>query len=194
MQPIRFLSGERVYLSPAMSQDAEIFLKGMNDPTARLFARSRRDAMNDLTTKDMLERLMKHDECFIIRRGENDEGIGYVLILDRDQLNREAMLAITICDEKDRGKGMGMEAMTLLLEHAFVNLNLESVYLSVYAYNSRAKRLYERLGFKSVGVRRHSRIVGDAIYDACIMDMISSEYFNRYGNSGRKAIDYSTFV
>jgi RimJ/RimL family protein N-acetyltransferase len=194
MQPIRFLSGERVYLSPAMSTDSEIFLRGMNDPTARLFARSRRDAMNDLNTKDMLERLMKHDECFVIRLMEDDTGIGYVLILDRDLLNREAMLAITICDEKDRGKGMGMEAMILLLEHAFVNLNLESVYLGVYAYNSRAKKLYEKLGFKPVGIRRHSRIVGDAVYDECVMDMIASEYFERYGNSGRKAIDHSTFV
>jgi hypothetical protein len=36
--------------------------------------------------------------------------------------------------------------------------------------------------------------VGDAVYDECVMDMIASEYFERYGNSGRKAIDHSTFV
>ncbi|MEW6548214.1 MAG: GNAT family protein [Spirochaetota bacterium] len=194
MQPICFSRGEKVYLSPAMISDADIFMRGMNDPSARLFARSRRDAMNDLTTKEMLERLMKHDECFVVRRSSDDAGIGYVLILDRDQLNREAMLAITICDEKDRGKGYGEEAMRLLLDHAFVNLNLESVYLGVYSYNLRAKKLYEKLGFRLVGLRRHSRIVGDAVYDEYVMDMIASEYFGRYGNSGRKEIDSHTFV
>jgi RimJ/RimL family protein N-acetyltransferase len=183
MNPIRFLKAEHVYLSPAMSSDVELFIRSMNDETARMFARSRRDVMNDLNSKDMMERLLKHDEAFVVRSASDDAGIGYALILDRDQLNREAMLSITLGEEKNRGKGYGTEAMILLLEHAFINLNLESVYLGVYEYNKRAIKLYDKLGFKLVGRRRHSRIIGSRIYDEFIMDMISDEYFQMYGNT-----------
>jgi RimJ/RimL family protein N-acetyltransferase len=165
-----------------MTSDVEIFMRCMNEETARMFARSRRDVMNDLNSREMLERLLKHDEAFIVRTVADDRAIGYALILDRDQLNREAMLSITLGEEEDRGKGYGTEAMLLLLEHSFLSLNLESVYLGVYEYNKRAVHLYEKIGFKLVGRRRHSRIIGSRIYDEFVMDMISDEYFQLYGN------------
>ena len=84
--------------------------------------------------------------------------------------------------EENRGKGYGKEAIELLLKHGFINLNLESIYLGVYEYNGSAIKVYEKVGFKYVGKRRHSRILGNRIYDEIIMDMISEEYFQLYGN------------
>jgi RimJ/RimL family protein N-acetyltransferase len=69
------------------------------------------------------------------------------------------------------------------MKHGFIGLNLESLFLEVFEYNSAAIKLYEDVGFKYVGKRRNSRIVGNEKYDTIIMDMISEEYFKIYKNN-----------
>jgi len=78
--------------------------------------------------------------------------------------------------------GVGGEAIKLLMKHAFIDLNLESLYLSAYEYNKPARRLYEKAGFKFVGKRRNAVIVGNRRGDEVIMDMIADEYFALYGD------------
>lgn len=179
----RFLEGEVAFLSEIDSSDAALFMRVMDDEEVRVLARSRRDVMNEANTAKMLENLQRHEEGFVVHRRDDGLAIGYALILDRDEYNREASLAISIAGEENRGKGFGRDAMKLLLKHAFIDLNLESVYLSAYEYNRRALRLYESLGFKLVGKRRHSRIIGNRIYDEIILDMIAAEYFALYGDA-----------
>jgi len=183
MNATKFLSGEKVYLSEIRAEDSEVFIRIMNEEDARILARSRRDVMNDANVKGMLENLQKHEEGFIIRRVADEEAIGYGLLMDKDLYNREAMLAITIGGRENRGKGFGQEAIKLLIKHAFIDLNLESVYLGVYEYNEAAIRVYEKVGFKFIGKRRHSRIIGNRIYDEVLMDMIAEEYFALYGEA-----------
>jgi RimJ/RimL family protein N-acetyltransferase len=84
--------------------------------------------------------------------------------------------------KENRGQGFGKETIKMVLKHAFIDLNLESIYLGVYDYNVKAIRLYEKVGFKYVGRRRHAKILGNRMYDEVIMDMVSEEYFKMYGN------------
>jgi RimJ/RimL family protein N-acetyltransferase len=179
----RFLEGEVVFLSEIESSDAALFIRVMDDEEVRVLARSRRDVMNDGNVVKMLENLQRREEGFVVHRRDDGSAIGYALILDRDEYNREASLAISIAGEENRAKGFGRDAMRLLLKHAFIDLNLESVYLSAYEYNRRALGLYESMGFKPVGRRRHSRIIGNKIYDEIILDMIAAEYFSLYGDA-----------
>jgi RimJ/RimL family protein N-acetyltransferase len=183
MSSERFMEGLKVYLSPIRSEDAELFVRFMNKEDVRILARSRRDVMNDANVKGMLEDLQKREEGFVIRRTADDVAIGYGLLLDRDQYNRESMLSITIGEPENRGKGFGEEAIRLLLKHAFIDLNLESVHLGVYEYNKAAIHVYEKAGFKYAGKRRHSRIIGNRMYDEVIMDMIAEDYFHLHGNA-----------
>ena len=63
-------------------------------------------------------------------------------------------VAIAFGDEANRGKGYGYEAMQLLLKFAFHELNLHRVQLTVFEYNIRAIRLYEKMGFVREGTQR----------------------------------------
>ncbi len=47
--------------------------------------------------------------------------------------------------------GYGKEAMNLLLDYSFSELNLHKVYLRVFSFNKRAICLYESLGFEKEG-------------------------------------------
>lgn len=181
MSASKFLESERVYLSPIEAEDIPFFIESMNDEDVRVLARSRRDVMNEANAREMVEGLQKNEEGFIIRRKDGDERIGYGLIVDHDHYNRQASLALVIGKRENRGMGFGGEAMRLLLRHAFIDLNLESVNLGVYEYNKAAIRLYEKVGFKYVGKMRRAVIVGNRRCDEVLMDMVADEYFELYG-------------
>jgi len=79
--------------------------------------------------------------------------------------------------EKDKwGEGYGGEAVTLLLDYGFNILNLNSVQLGVFAFNQRAIRCYERIGFKHIGTARESRILGGEKHGTILMDILASEF------------------
>ena len=183
MANISFMESARIYLAPISADDADIFMESMNDEDVRILARSRRDVMNELNTKEMIENLQREAEGFIICDKEHHTKIGYALLMDKDIYNREASLALVIGKKINRGKGYGKEAIRLLIKHGFVDLNLESLFLEVYEYNRAAIKLYEAVGFQYVGKRRNSRIIGNEKYDTIIMDMISEEYFTLYKNN-----------
>lgn len=48
---------------------------------------------------------------------------------------------------KGRDRGLGTEASQLIIEYVFKNTDLKSLTLSVFAFNPRAKKVYENLGF-----------------------------------------------
>jgi RimJ/RimL family protein N-acetyltransferase len=183
MNDLICLEGQHVYLASISSNDVDIFMESMNDEDVRILARTRRDVMNELNTKEMIERLQREEEGFIVYEKEGNTKIGYALLMDKDLYNREASLALVIGKKVNRGKGFGKEAIQLLMKHGFIGLNLESLFLEVFEYNSAAIKLYEDVGFKYVGKRRNSRIVGNEKYDTIIMDMISEEYFKIYKNN-----------
>lgn len=67
---------------------------------------------------------------------------------------RDAFVAIFIGEREYWGKGYGTDAMNVLLEYAFLELNLRRVSLGVFEYNPRAIRSYEKVGFRNEGRQR----------------------------------------
>lgn len=91
---------------------------------------------------------------FHLRTLADDMLIGFVVLFSVKWSNQTAMLAIGIGEETYRGKGYGSDALALILNYAFNELNLYRVGLSVMSYNTAAIRAYERAGFVREGVTR----------------------------------------
>ncbi|HSO58507.1 MAG TPA: GNAT family protein, partial [Paenisporosarcina sp.] len=53
-----------------------------------------------------------------------------------------------------QGKGFGKDAMQLVMNYAFNELNLHRLSLTVFGYNQGAIKLYESLGFRHEGTYR----------------------------------------
>ncbi len=60
---------------------------------------------------------------------------------------------IWIGEEADLGRGFGTEMMRLVLERCFANPAVTAVLIDPLARNVRARRFYERVGFREVGPR-----------------------------------------
>ena len=94
--------------------------------------------------------------CAIIEEG-NDEILGLVSLTDIDYLNQSAEFHIMIGDKANQGVGIGNFAVNMMVQHAFFNMNLQRVELSVLADNKRAIHLYEKCGFLYEGCKKKAR-------------------------------------
>lgn len=87
-----------------------------------------------------------------------------------------AYLAIGIGERSSWGKGYGHESCRLLLDYAFNELNLHRVQLTVFDYNQRAIKLYEKLGFQREGVSREYGERDGKRYDMYHYGLLSYEW------------------
>jgi len=75
-----------------------------------------------------------------------------------------------------RDRGLGTEATRLLIGHGFERLGLHRISLEVYAFNPRARRAYEKVGFRVEGVLRESFRYNGEWIDATVMSILASEW------------------
>jgi diamine N-acetyltransferase len=74
------------------------------------------------------------------------------------------------------GQGSGRRILTEVLRIAFGELDAHRLFLDVFEDNSRARHLYESLGFKYEGVMRESAHRDGRWFNLHLMSMLESEY------------------
>ena len=81
-----------------------------------------------------------------------------------------------IGNDENRGKGAGTFATKEMLNHAFYNLNLHRVELTVLDDNSRAINLYEKVGFVKEGTKRQCNFKQGKFVDMHMYSMLREEF------------------
>ncbi len=89
---------------------------------------------------------------------------------------RSGEVGIFIGEKHYWNKGYGTEAMRLLVRHGFETLNLNRVFLRVYANNPRAIRSYEKVGFVHEGRLRQAAYRNGQYVDELIMSILRTEW------------------
>jgi RimJ/RimL family protein N-acetyltransferase len=75
-----------------------------------------------------------------------------------------------------QNRGLGTEATRLIVGYGFERLGLHRISLEVYAFNPRARRAYEKAGFRAEGVLRESLRYGGQWIDATVMSILAPEW------------------
>ena len=91
---------------------------------------------------------------FSIRTLEEDKLIGEIGLDVVDWSGRDAFVGLGIGETDYWSKGYGTDAMNVLLRFAFTEINLKRITLTVFEYNPRAIRSYEKVGFRHEGCKR----------------------------------------
>jgi len=84
----------------------------------------------------------------------DDEVIGLIDLFDFDPKNLRAGMGIVVLEEQHRNKGVGAQAINALCRYAFSILNLRQIYANVGEENTTSIHLFEKLGFKQVGIKK----------------------------------------
>jgi RimJ/RimL family protein N-acetyltransferase len=107
-----------------------------------------------------------------IRSIEDQAIIGVIQLLDIHPVHRTAELTTRIGDDKHRGKGHGTEALKLAISFAWRDLNLQRIWLRVFATNARAIRAYEKAGFTTEGTLRRAAWIDGQWVDELAMAVL----------------------
>jgi diamine N-acetyltransferase len=172
--------GKRVRLRGAERSDLEKFVVWVNDPEVTagltLFL-----PMSSVDEEKWFENALQRPQAekplvIDINDGGDWRLIGNSSFFDFDWFSRAAEVGIMIGDKTVWNQGYGTEVMTLLLRHGFGTLNLNRVYLRVYADNKRAIRTYEKAGFVHEGRMRQAVYKHGAYDDVLYMSVLREEW------------------
>jgi diamine N-acetyltransferase len=107
---------------------------------------------------------------------ETGEMVGIVNLTNIDSISRSAEFSIMIGTSSAQNRGVGTEATKQMIQHAFLNLNLNRVYLSVLESNVRAQRVYEKVGFIKEGIMRQAWYKNGSYHHAWMMSILKDEF------------------
>ena len=123
-----------------------------------------------------LDTVLPNNLLFSIRTLASDKLIGFVAFDGINWTDRDSYVAIGLGEPDFWGKGYGSDAMRLMLRYGFSELNLHRVSLTVYAYNLRGIRSYEKCGFKHEGRTREFVLRDGRRSDMLHMGILRSEW------------------
>lgn len=173
------LYGEKVRLTALEKSDVSL-MTAFNQDTDFLRSMSMRPAMppTEEAIRQQLEGWEKDSNnlSFAIRTRKDNRLLGSVGLFNILWTNGVAWLGIGIGDPIHRGKGYGGEAMQLILDFAFRELNLYRVQLIVFAYNTGAIQLYEQLGFQHEATYREAIRRDGQHHDIYLYGMLRHEW------------------
>ncbi|RXJ04245.1 N-acetyltransferase [Anaerobacillus alkaliphilus] len=175
----KYLESERIYLRPFKKEDFQTIHDALLNPEFRKLT-----GTQTYLSMEKIENAyesFKNDRSrldFVIALKETDEAIGDLALNELDHLNNNGNVRIALYKEEHYGKGLGPEALNLVLEYGFEVLNLYRIGLNVYEYNARAIKSYEKLGFVKEGVLRSELLFNGTYYDNYMMSVLRHEYNN----------------
>ncbi len=112
---------------------------------------------------------------FRLRTIADDVLIGGAGLFEIQWANQVASFGIAIGDPVYWGRGYGSDAMRLILGYAFRELNLYRVSSSTIAYNTRAIKAHEKVGFQREGIQRNAIQREGQRFDAIVFGILRSE-------------------
>mgnify|MGYP001611074480 FL=1 len=175
--------GERIRLRAVEREDVKKFFEWVNDPDVT-FGLSLYLPMSMTDEEKWFERASSREPnekplAIEVRAGDVWRLIGNCTFFDLDTLAHFAEIGIMIGDKSAWNHGLGTETVELLLRHGFETLNLNRIFLRVFADNPRAVRTYEKAGFTLEGTQREAVFKRGKFGDIHMMSVLRREWAAR---------------
>ncbi|MGY5859071.1 MAG: GNAT family protein [Candidatus Thorarchaeota archaeon] len=161
------LEGKKIRLVILEDYHLDDIVKGWNNPEMRKFLDGfiphTKEAEREWIQSAQQQMKNMSSYYFVIEDLATSRFIGTVSLNAINWVSRTSGVGIVIHSPQDWAKGYGTEAMQLLMDFGWRHLNLRRIELSVFAFNTRAKHVYEKLGFKEWGLA-HKKFFIDGDY------------------------------
>jgi len=166
--------GRKCYLSPVDENDFQKYAQWLNEPELSIYLETYNEIVTAESEKNRFNNIKDRHEYSIIQ-SDNNELIGNCSLFRIDHINQTAETGIFIGRKDIWNKGYGTEALSLLLDYGFKALNLHNISLQVYENNVRAIKIYEKIGFKKIGIKREALYRNMKRHNIIYMDILADE-------------------
>jgi diamine N-acetyltransferase len=165
--------GKQVCLRPLEREDAEKYRQWVNNPEILSLV----DRVLPVTAEEhnrWYEAIIDEPTTVIFALDTLPEGqfIGCVWLHEIDYRHRHGEVRIVIGDKQYWGKGIGQEALSVLIQFAFKQLNLHKLYAYVLTANTRALKAFETAGFVREGTLKEDRFIDGSYVDVVRLGLI----------------------
>ncbi|MEO0528156.1 MAG: GNAT family protein [Bacteroidota bacterium] len=149
--------GEHIYLRALEPNDLEFLYELENNPSVWEIS-----GTSVPYSKHVLKKYLEnaHRDIYEVKQlrlcicANDGETVGLIDLFDFDPKNQRAGMGIVVLEERKRNRGMGAEAISLLMTYAFTSLNLRQLYANVIEDNAASIHVFQKLGFIQAGVKK----------------------------------------
>jgi diamine N-acetyltransferase len=99
--------------------------------------------------------------------------IGLIDLFDFDPKNNRAGIGIVIQNETDRSKGFGKEALGLLIDYSFKQLQLHQLFANIAVDNVSSLNLFATFEFEKIGVKKDWVYSNNSYQDEILFQLIN---------------------
>jgi diamine N-acetyltransferase len=110
-----------------------------------------------------------------ICKNDTFEAIGLIDLFDFDPVNSRAGIGILIQNETNRGNGIGKEALGLLINYSFTQLQLHQLYANIGVDNEASLNLFATFGFQKIGIKKDWIFHNNSYHDEAIYQLINHQ-------------------
>ena len=163
-------TGKKIILRPPTKADIPKFLVWLNDPEINGYL-NRYLPVYEKDEELWLDNLQKNKETDVVFVIETLDGvsIGTAGLHRIHSKDRVATYGIAIGEKEYWNRGMGTEALMLVLHYAFMTLNLRKITLSVLCNNKRGFACYTKCGFIVEGCKKRQIYKNGRYVDEVLM-------------------------
>ena len=173
------LKGKNIYLRALEPNDLEFVYAMENDqsiwevsntqtPYSRFLVRQYlENAHQDIYEAKQLRLAICHDEDF--------PAIGLIDLFEFDPKNNKAGVGIVIQQNENKRKNIGSEALELLINYSFYNLNLHQLYANISVENEASIALFTKFGFEKTGIKKDWILLNGKYQDEAIFQLINKQ-------------------
>lgn len=169
-----FLHGNSITLRALEKKDMPLLLEMINDPEIEASVVGWSYPVSEEQQLMWLNNI-QGDNCIRFAIDNGSGIVGVSIISSIDYKNRTANLNLKL-PKSSRGKGYASQAVKLMIDYCFLELNINCLTANVIADNDASIKLWEKNGFKRDGLLR-SRVYKNGIYkDLIAYSLLRNEY------------------
>lgn len=170
------LKGKKVNLREIRKSDIDYFLKWFNDPEIMQYNPRYLPMMGAKEEKWIEKIANSEDTAHFVMETRDEKVIGVCGFNQINYKDQDAHIGINIGEKDCWEKGYGTEALELLVEYGFNQLNLHHITTEVYGFNGRSMRVQEKAGFQKEGHQREVVFKNGKYHDRIIFGLLREEW------------------
>lgn len=181
-EPIIRIRGERVHLALMRTDDEALrtYMRWMSDEGFNAWINQSSNVLSLEGEREWASRCHPQERRFNIIDASTHDLLGNASVRLGDA-GASAVLGIVIGEGTGRDRGCGTEVVRMLRDFSFMELRAHRAELSVMDDNLRARRCYEKAGFRECGRRHEALWYHGAWHDSIDMEILYDEWLGLRG-------------